>query len=800
MNQLIQRKPFLQRLLTWWCYSPRIEPHPRAPGLHRWCLVSFVLVAVLFGYQLTRVLVRRHQIEADAIGRGRLRIDTIAERVRDLLRHVEGVAAKLASDIEAGRIDREAILQRLKEDAAKERMVFALGVVFQPHMYSPQQRLHAQFYDKRTDKVIQVGENDKQADEAAGQINKQADKLTQPGENDRATQLGENDKVAGGNDKQAEKTVEEDADYTDLGQFERYRWHLEPVLRQSAAWVAGVGGPGSVPYLNHGVPFFQRNKDGSRGRLLGVVHAALTLESLTYMLNKQYVGRLGSGFLLDRSGTVLAHPRTDYFSAGRRLQDVALFHQDEALLDVVGRMREGETGVRHARDPETGERVVHFFEPIESSDFAVGMTVFRYELFTHDEEIRRRLITLSLSGLGVLLLFFSLWLEAYHLEPAAIWKLAVVGTLGMLGVLGVIWVLALAQSPKVAQQEQAPQNEFKQHYVIDDLQSLRLLLDQQEARAKKMGRPPPLVIPTGVFVRSVEFEGSNNVKIAGLVWQRYHINDHKDLKRGIIFPGVAPDPGALTLEQASIVAQGEYEVISWNFRIVLRLELDYSRYPFDRQQIGVRVQHVETSRNILLAPDMDAYEMINTHEKPGLSGELVLPGWDVEGSYFSYEAISQNANFGIQDYARRENYPEYQFNILTKREIITPFLSHVFPIMVVAALLYAVLSSTSSDQDKVSVSGFSTLGVLETCGAFFFAIILVHIDMRTTLNTDIITYLECLHLILYFILLLVALDALMFTSSKPPPLIRYEENFLAKVLFWPTLVGLSLVVSLWFFY
>ena len=94
-------------------------------------------------------------------------------------------------------------------------------------------------------------------------------------------------------------------------------------------------------------------------------------------------------------------------------------------------------------------------------------------------------------------------------------------------------------------------------------------------------------IPTGVFLQSFEFLNSNNVEMAGFVWQTYgpEIPDQSrgasSCRRQWKMP-TRPRRSGESSETAS-------EQIGWYFSGTFRQNFDYHLYPFDRQDIWLRL-------------------------------------------------------------------------------------------------------------------------------------------------------------------------------------------------------------------
>ena len=130
-------------------------------------------------------------------------------------------------------------------------------------------------------------------------------------------------------------------------------------------------------------------------------------------------------------------------------------------------------------------------------------------------------------------------------------------------------------------------------------------------------------------------------------------------------------------------------VIGWNFSAVLRQRFDYSKYPFDRAEVWLRMWHKNFDQNVMLTPDLASYQETNPTGLPGIEAQdFVLEGWDLTESFFSYRQNRYNTDFGIPDFAGVNVIPELYFNVALKRQFINIFVSNLIPIIVVALLLF----------------------------------------------------------------------------------------------------------------
>jgi hypothetical protein len=281
--------------------------------------------------------------------------------------------------------------------------------------------------------------------------------------------------------------------------------------------------------------------------------------------------------------------------------------------------------------------------------------------------------------------------------------------------------------------------------------------------------------------------------MTGYVWQKI-LNTSTDYESpSFNFPESVSEES--TIEKAyEDKAEG---VVGWRFRTILRQQFNYSRYPFDREDVWIKILYNASSGSVLV-PDFDSYDSLNPEDLPGLERSLVLEGWKPQKTYFSYRTNSYNTNFGVGDF-KHSNVSELYYNFDIKRDFKSPFASFILPVLVVAILLFAVLMITTKDEKKEQC-GFSSSDVLGYCSALFFVLIIAHASLRDTIPMDGIIYLEYFYFIMYLAILAVSLNSIAFASNTNFPFIDTKDNLYVKVLYWPVVMGVMLLMTLMNFY
>ncbi len=712
------------------------------------CFGLSVLAVIGQGIALY-VEIQRADVHAEAIGKER--VANVLVRLQAVLERVEKRTDAFARDVEKGKVHEKNLLVRLKEESCSDDFLLGYTVAYARGKYPPKPNgLYAPYYDRKDHKLVQC---------------------------------------------------EDFYDYTDEARYADAAWYLKPVQKKKATWVTGYGPAARTTYVGYSVPVYHTNKDNAK-ELLAVVNVSISLRQLSDLINTKLVGRFGTALMINENGVLLAHPNEQALRSGKTwlelLEKIKI--SNKAIYELPKRMREGQSGhlrFRNFRGFEPPQSGWLFYRPVPTTTWSLGVAIFQNELYQNQTILRRQQIGIGLSILLAFVLLAASFLRTDSFDLRGWTIIVLVFTAVSVGLVGYIWYLALSREPHGCPSQ-------KRQIKVSDLNGLNEFIANQKMFAERTHQPPPTFIPTRIFIRGIEFENSNNVKLSGYVWQTYPVSNAKtktkSLKQGFTFLDVAPDAEALSIEETFREQRDGSEVVGWKFRVTLRLKFSYTQYPFETQRIIVRVKHVDEANNVILVPDLLRYRFMNTGAEPGVYHDLVLRGWKTKGSYFSYELTKYDVEFGLPGTSDVTGFPEFQFNICIQRKFLTPFISHIVPIFIVMILLYGVVVMSSLNEEKQSFSGFNVFGVLGTCGAFFFTIALMHIDFRSKLDVEVVSYLESLYIIGYLMLMGVSVNALLFIATDAVAIIEYRDNVIAKLFYWPLFLMLVLGVTVWTFY
>lgn len=361
-----------------------------------------------------------------------------------------------------------------------------------------------------------------------------------------------------------------------------------------------------------------------------------------------------------------------------------------------------------------------------------------------------------------------------------LWVISLLLTLAATFIIGIIWSTS--------------GRDYGMHsHVVRNAAELQSHLAARDS-IELSGKEKPFLIPTGLFIQSLAFISSSDVNITGYIWQKYPQDFPKEFQKRVVFPEEVNSVNTMLREEYR--AQGEengsrFELIGWYFDVTVRQSFDYSHYPLDHLSVWLRIWPGDFGNDdkMLLIPDFSAYAGIE-RQRFGLDQEIVQGAWELDETFFSLNNIPYDTNFGYFETAHDATYKELFFNLGVKRKFINAFVINLVPLLVVALLLFASLMTISGDEQRASRFGFSTSGILATCSALFFVVLLAHIQVRSQFAGSGLIYIEYFYLVMYGTLLLTALNAYLFSLGEEQRWrwLHYRDNLLPKVAFWPLLM------------
>ncbi|WP_329120985.1 hypothetical protein [Streptomyces sp. NBC_01465] len=306
-------------------------------------------------------------------------------------------------------------------------------------------------------------------------------------------------------------------------------------------------------------------------------------------------------------------------------------------------------------------------------------------------------------------------------------------------------------------------------------------------------------IPTGVMVQQMKFGGANEVDVSGYVWQRFTA-DVPAAARGVIFPEAE---NSYSLTDAYTYKHGDgSETVGWYFQAKLRQSFDYRHYPLDRQNVWLQLWTKDNTQQTSLVPDFSSYPPWRDSKMYGISPDLVHADWRPYFSTWSYVQHAHTSTLGSNAaaYANPGVWSDLYFNIGTKRAWVGPMIDSLIRSLIVAVISFlALFLYTKADDDRRSAFGFSTWGAITFTMSTLLVIVVDQTQVRSATGGGMLTYLECFAYVMYAVILGVSVNAVLLTARREVRPVEWAGNRLPKLLYWPALLGLLLIVTLLYF-
>ncbi|HEY5718259.1 MAG TPA: hypothetical protein VIS52_07150, partial [Motiliproteus sp.] len=242
----------------------------------------------------------------------------------------------------------------------------------------------------------------------------------------------------------------------------------------------------------------------------------------------------------------------------------------------------------------------------------------------------------------------------------------------------------------------------------------------------------------------------------------------------------------------------DYELIGWYFDVTVRQSFDYGNYPLDFLTVWLRLwsQEMAEDERVMFVPDFAAYAD-SGKATFGLDQDIVQGEWLIDETFFSFNGIPYDTDFGFFTQVQETRYSEFFINIGMQRKFLNAFVINLVPLLIVALLLFAQLMTVTAREPLAGRFDFSAGSAIATCSALFFVVLLAHIQVRQQFASSGLVYIEYFYLVMYGIILFAALNAYLFARDQEERVhfITWRDNLLPKLAFWPTLLGAMALIS-----
>ena len=286
-----------------------------------------------------------------------------------------------------------------------------------------------------------------------------------------------------------------------------------------------------------------------------------------------------------------------------------------------------------------------------------------------------------------------------------------------------------------------------------------------------------LFVKTGIYLTHMEFQSANNVAVSGYVFQIYPPSTPKELQKGVVFPE-AVNGGYDNMQAAYDVTKPDgTEIMGWHFDLTFRQRFDYAKYPFDQQDVWIRMWARDFEQGAILVPDFAGYPPWVPAQTIGLEKQFVYNGWHPIFTGFGYLENRYDSTFGFGDYKPKPPFPELVYTSSLRRLATAPLINHVMPLMVTYVLTFAILLFMVKNDER----SFNTLSALT---GFCFLTLLNQQQINLVASADGLSFLGLASGIMYLSFFAVAANGLA-VSRADLSVLEWRHNLAAKLCFLP---------------
>lgn len=601
---------------------------------------------------------------------------------------------------------------------------------------------------------------------------------------------------------------ERDHDYTTRATVKRnVEWFVKPVESGQAMWEEPRFSSTTHEFIaGYSVPFYTA---ADKKQIAGVVYINYSMSEIKKIMHERSFMKTGYGVVFSQKDKLIYHPNDiavkGVNSRQRQDNDIQQILKDNEI-DTIYYLQKIKKDAQYTLP--NGEQAWIFSSVIPSTNWQLKVIFLLNELNLEEKSLNNQLNFIA----AFVIFISSLLLRVFSSNRnnlRILWIISIAVTLLFIIAIARLWSISNGLSPF------SPNGavKLKTRANIDTFQR------KYDKLSEALELKKPIYVPTGVFFKSAEFVGANNVNISAYVWQKYHfgfdeLEKIKDIEdrdsicnyesdsipktKGVSFIEAIETEIDFNCPQATYITHDSAGnvTIGWYIKLNLRQEFDYSKYPFDKNIIWLRMNHSDFKRNMVLIPDTHAYRLLYESAKSGIDLKgFILPGWQLSGSYFSEVTAAYNSDWGIEDFVGQFT-PELYFNVEINRDFLDPFVSGVTPVIMVFLVLFIVIFASSDKEELAEKFGFDAMTVFAILAGLLFSVALWHGGLRTTLASAKVSYFECFFIVCYFLIVLVGVNSLILSSQYSAKWLRYKDNLFVKLSFLPLTAAMVFFATL----
>jgi hypothetical protein len=656
------------------------------------------------------------------------------QRINESIEHAESVVQAFADDLSSGKLSDDFVEKRIMTDLKENPSLIEITIAYEPYAYDKNIHLHA-FSINNTQGTFKKS--------YFGDVYDYT-KPSSPGEPE-----------------------------TD--------WYVR-AIKQGSLWSNPLLEPYTdLPSIDYSIPFF----DPATKKPRGVVAISYNLQAIQTIIDEIKIGDTGYGFALSNNGTFISFPVKSYVLKQQSFMELAQERANEELMVVSERaLRAKEPLNAQFFDVKTNQQYSLYITPIDKAGCSIGVIFAEDEVTISPLHVRHSYFFIIIA---LLLAFLCLAAIACNTENNVLFikKFSIPAT-------GFLFVALLACWKTILNTNATYHTSEKNGTIIVDQSRLDKFLNnvKNNVERSQSNEPQPLFMPTGIHVYSFSFPKLQHVSISGNIWQKIDVSIFKDTPKEIQLP----QDISLSFKDLTKTIENNTEVRVSTFDATIFNEQNFSNFPFDTINIRLNLSSQDLARNIILIPDLLAYTSINPTDKPGIDKSFILPGFDIQKSFFSLKKLMPDNDFGLNAFRAITEHYELIYNIVIARKLLNSFILYILPLIVILIALFATLFGMRE------VEKYDPLKSIGAYASLFFGLLILHRTIREQYGVVSTLYIEYAFFYTYITMLLLVIHAIIVYGPNSNTFFDDIITPLLLYLFWPIQLVLWLTTTLYVFY
>jgi hypothetical protein len=533
------------------------------------------------------------------------------------------------------------------------------------------------------------------------------------------------------------------------------------------------------------VPFFNA-AEANENKKLGIINIYYPIQSLRSLVNSYNAGASGYFFLLAKSGHFLSYPLRSYTLEHKTIYDLAQELEQEKLIELghkIKKERDGfiSFGISNANETEW----IHF-QSLNSAEWALVKVGVQEQIQSRPYTPKIDYEILFIEALIFSILAVTMLGRFYTLEVPQI-RL----TLGFITV--VLLVFNLSLWGWVYFQEDPP---VEGETVITDSVDLSLFMDEQNRRHELLFENTPVWLITGIYLNTLNLNSYyNTIDFNADVWQsilkaEVWKNIVKLANENVTVNFMLPQASRIFTSKVHESDLPDRTTFLYSTYAQLAQTLTYKAYPLDKHRLRIKITPKDITQNVLLVPSLKSYRYLDPYKTPGIAKGAIPDGFYLIKTFFAYNTALPNVNYGIETQAKSREVNTLSYIIEIKRNIMGSFITYILPLLIILILLFAVLILLHSMADR-SLAAFAAL---------MLTLVMLHRNLRSSLDVNEVLYMEYIFFSTYLIQLLLIIYTVILSQV---PALRNPQgpvDIICVALFWPLNLLLWLLATLYVFF